>query len=248
MTARPTRAITAIMTGQSPRIIVVDDDVELRALLQRFLAEHGFAVRAVPDGTALQQQLARMPADAIVLDLMMPGEDGLAICRRLRADGDLTPILMLTAKGDPMDRILGLEMGADDYLAKPFTPRELVARLSSILRRTAGQARAAPDSRMAIGPFILDMGRMTLLRDDSAVPLSSREFAVLAALAASAGRPLSRAQLIERAHGRDAEVTDRAIDVQIVRLRKALGDDPADPRWIKTVWGVGYVLTEARPC
>ena len=236
------------MTGSQPRIIVVDDDAELRALLQRFLGEHGFAVRTVADGVALRQQLARMPADAIVLDLMMPGEDGLALCRRLRADGDPTPILMLTAKGDPMDRILGLEMGADDYLAKPFTPRELVARLSAILRRTAGQVRAAPDSRIAIGPFVLDMGKMTVTQGDDSVALSSREFAVLAALAASPGRPLSRAQLIERAHGRDAAVTDRAIDVQIVRLRKALGDDPADPRWIKTVWGVGYVLTEAQPC
>jgi two-component system, OmpR family, phosphate regulon response regulator OmpR len=248
MTAGRAHVITSTMTNSQPRIIVVDDDAELRALLQRFLSEHGFAVRAVADGATLLQQLPRMPADAIVLDLMMPGEDGLAICRRLRADGDPTPILMLTAKGDPMDRILGLEMGADNYLAKPFTPRELVARLSAILRRTAVPARAARDSCIAIGPYVLNMARMTLARDDVPVPLSSREFAVLAALAASPGRPLSRAQLIERAHGRDAEVTDRAIDVQIVRLRKALGEDPADPRWIKTVWGVGYVLTDARPC
>ncbi len=236
------------MVAFPPQIIVVDDDSELRALLQRFLSEHGFSVRTVADGRALQQQLSRVPADAIVLDLMMPGDDGLAICRRLRADGDLTPILMLTAKGDPVDRILGLEMGADDYLAKPFTPRELVARLAAILRRTAGQERRLRQGRIAIGPFVLDMERMTLTRDAVTVPLSSREFAVLAALAASPGRPLSRAQLIERAHGRDAEVTDRAIDVQIVRLRKALGDDPADPRWIKTVWGIGYVLADARPC
>jgi two-component system, OmpR family, phosphate regulon response regulator OmpR len=231
-----------------PRIIVVDDDVELRALLQRFLSEHGFWVRTVEGGTGLSQQLARSPADAIVLDLMMPGEDGLAVCRRLRASGDLTPILMLTAKGDPMDRILGLEMGADDYLAKPFTPRELVARLSAILRRTAGRARIDRDARLGFGPFVLDIGAMALTRDGTHVALSSREFAILAALAASAGRPLSRAQLIDRALGRDADVTDRAIDVQIVRLRKALDDDPADPRWIKTIWGVGYQLAEAQPC
>lgn len=236
------------MTVAAPRVIVVDDDAELRALLQRFLGEHGFAVRTVASGSALSQQLARTPADAIVLDLMMPGEDGLAVCRRLRAEGDQTPILMLTAKGDPMDRILGLEMGADDYLPKPFTPRELVARLSAILRRTAIVPQATREARLAIGPFVLDPAAMTLTRDAVTVPLSSREFAVLSALAASAGRPLSRAQLIERAHGRDAEVTDRAIDVQIVRLRKALGDDPADPQWIKTVWGVGYVLTGAAPC
>lgn len=243
---RHVRAMAIPMT--QPRIIVVDDDVELRMLLHRFLGEHGFAVRTVADGSTLLQQLARSPADAIVLDLMMPGEDGLAICRRLRAGGDMTPILMLTAKGDPMDRILGLEMGADDYLAKPFTPRELVARLSAILRRTAGQARVDRDVRLAFGPFVLDLATMTLARDGVPVPLSSREFAILSALAASNGRPLSRAQLIDRALGRDAEVTDRAIDVHIVRLRKALGDDPADPAWIRTVWGVGYVLTGAQPC
>ena len=236
------------MPLRPPRVIVVDDDAELRSLLQRFLNEHGFSVRVVPDGAALTRQLERSPADAIVLDLMLPGEDGLAVCRRLRAVGDLTPILMLTAKGDPVDRILGLEMGADDYLGKPFTPRELVARLSAVLRRTAGQRHAGPDRMIAIGPFMLNLDQMTLIRDGAVVPLSTREFAVLAALAASPGRPLSRAQLVDRAHGRDAEVTDRAIDVQIVRLRKAMADDPADPQWIKTVWGVGYVLIGARPC
>lgn len=237
-----------VMLNSPPRIIVVDDDAELRGLLHRYLGEQGFTVRTVSDGQTLSHQLARSPADAIVLDLMMPGEDGLAVCRRLRAAGDPTPILMLTAKGDPVDRILGLEMGADDYLAKPFTPRELVARLTAILRRTGGQARVERDSRIAFGPFILNLATMTLKREADLVPLSSREYAVLAALAASAGRPLSRAQLIDRALGREAEVTDRAIDVQIVRLRKAIGDDPANPAWIKTVWGVGYVLANAQPC
>jgi two-component system, OmpR family, phosphate regulon response regulator OmpR len=230
------------------RILVVDDDPELRSLLQRFLAEHGFSVRAVADGAALSSQLMREPADAIVLDLMLPGEDGLAICRRLRAAGDQTPILMLTAKGDPMDRILGLEMGADDYLAKPFTPRELVARLAAILRRVGPGAMALRDAVISFGPFALNPATMQLTRDGAAVPLSSREFALLNVLASSAGRPLSRAQLIDRAMGRDADVTDRAIDVQILRLRKALGDDPADPVWIKTIWGVGYMLAGAEPC
>lgn len=230
------------------RIIVVDDDRELRDLLQRFLSDHGFSVRAVMDGAALDKALAREPADAIVLDLMMPGEDGLAICRRLRANGDETPILMLTARGDPVDRIVGLEMGADDYLAKPFTPRELVARLAAVLRRAQGRVGAQAGKRLAFGPFILDLAAMTVMRDGTALTLSAREYALLAALAASAGHPLTRAQLIDRAMGRDADVTDRAIDVQIVRLRKALGDDPANPQWIKTVWGTGYVMIGVAIC
>lgn len=230
------------------RIIVVDDDPELRALLHRFLAEHGFSVRTVGDGAALTKALAREPADAIVLDLMMPGEDGLAICRRMRAAGDETPILMLTARGDAVDRIVGLEMGADDYLGKPFTPRELVARLSAVLRRAGGRIGGQTGKRLAFGPFVLDPAAMTVTRDGQPVLLSAREYALLGALAASAGRPLTRAQLIDRALGRDADVTDRAIDVQIVRLRKALGEDPVTPQWIKTVWGVGYVLSDASPC
>jgi two-component system phosphate regulon response regulator OmpR len=230
------------------RIIVVDDDAELRGQLQRFLTEHGFAVRMASGGAEMERLLAREPADAIVLDLMMPPPDGLTICRDLRARGENIPILMLTARGDPMDRILGLEMGADDYLPKPFTPRELVARLSAILRRLGPRATMQTDMLFRFGPFELNQSKMELLRDGVAVPLSSREFGLLAALAASAGRPLSRAQLIDRALGRDAEVTDRAIDVQVNRLRKALGDDPADPVWIKTVWGVGYVLAVDTPC
>lgn len=234
--------------GRPWRVIVVDDDPELRSLTQRFLGEHGFQVRAASGGTALDTLLAREPADAIVLDYMMPGEDGLTICRRLRAANDRTPIVMLTARGDPVDRVIGLEMGADDYLAKPFLPRELLARLHAVLRRTGPSPAVLAESRFAFGPFILDPAAMTVTRDGDPVPLSSREFALLAALASSGGRPLSRAQLIDRAMGRDAEVTDRAIDVQVARLRKALGENPADPQWIKTVWGTGYALAEVRPC
>jgi two-component system phosphate regulon response regulator OmpR len=230
------------------RIIVVDDDAELRGQLQRFLSEHGYAVRVANGGAELERLLAREPADAIVLDLMMPPPDGLTICRDLRARGENIPILMLTARGDPMDRILGLEMGADDYLPKPFTPRELVARLSAILRRVGPRATMQADMLFRFGPFELNQSKMELLRDGVPVALSSREFGLLVTLAASAGRPLSRAQLIDRALGRDAEVTDRAIDVQVNRLRKALGDDSADPAWIKTVWGVGYMLVADAQC
>ena len=230
------------------RILVVDDDAELRGQLQRFLSEHGFAVRIASGGAEMERLLQREPADAIVLDLMMPERDGLSICRDLRARGDAVPILMLTARGDPMDRILGLEMGADDYLAKPFTPRELVARLSAILRRTSSRGPLQPENIFRFGPFELNHSRMELRRDGEDVALSSREFGLLSALAASAGRPLSRAQLIDRALGRDAEVSDRAIDVQINRLRKAIGDDPTNPVWVKTVWGVGYVLAADAAC
>lgn len=230
------------MTERPPSILVVDDDPELRALLQRFLGEHGHAVRAAENGAALDRALQRDPPDLVVLDLMMPGEDGLAICRRLRAAGETVPIIMLTAKGDPVDRILGLEMGADDYLAKPFTPRELVARIDAVLRRLGPDRSMLRDEIVTIGPFTINFSAMSVMRDGQMLALSSREFALLAALARSAGRPLTRAQLIDRAMGRDAEVTDRAIDVQIGRLRKAVGDDPQSPRYVRTVWGTGYVL------
>ncbi|EDQ34070.1 Response regulator [Hoeflea phototrophica DFL-43] len=230
------------MNVKSDRVIVVDDDPELRTLLRRFLSEHGFETRAVDGGTALDRELSRSPADAIVLDLMMSGEDGLAICRRLRAAGDQTPIIMLTARGDPIDRIVGLETGADDYLAKPFEPRELVARLSAVLRRTRGMRDVPTDDTVTIGPLEINFSTRMVTRDGASLKLSSREFALLAAMVRSRGRPLSRAQLIERALGRDAEVTDRAVDVQIARLRRALGDRADDAGLIKTVWGVGYVL------
>lgn len=230
------------MHGKSNRVIVVDDDPELRALLRRFLSEHGFETRAVDGGAALDRELSRNPADAIVLDLMMPGEDGLAICRRLRASGDASPIVMLTARGDPIDRIIGLETGADDYLPKPFEPRELVARLTAVLRRARGQGDLSTDDVVTAGSLEVNLSTRTVTRDGATLKLSSREFALLAALVRSRGRPLSRAQLIERALGRDAEVTDRAVDVQIARLRRAIGDRADDAELIKTAWGVGYVL------
>lgn len=230
------------MNGKPDRVVVVDDDAELRALLRRFLTEHGFETRTVDGGGALDRELSRNPTDAIVLDLMMSGEDGLAICKRLRASGDMTPIIMLTARGDPIDRIVGLEAGADDYLPKPFEPRELVARLSAVLRRARGMNDVSPEDSVTVGPLQINLSTRAVTRDGAPLKLSSREFALLAALVRSRGRPLSRAQLIDRALGRDAEVTDRAVDVQITRLRRAIGDRADDAELIKTVWGVGYVL------
>jgi two-component system phosphate regulon response regulator OmpR len=216
------------MNAKPNKVIVVDDDPELRALLRRFLTEHGFDTRAVDGGTALDREVSRTPADAIVLDLMMSGEDGLAICRRLRAAGDMTPIVMLTARGDPIDRIIGLESGADDYLPKPFEPRELVARLSAVLRRTRGISDVRSDEIVTVGSLEINLSTRTVKRNGAPLKLSSREFALLAALVRSRGRPLSRAQLIDRALGRDAEVTDRAVDVQVARLRRAIGDRADD--------------------
>lgn len=233
------------MDASKGRILVVDDDIELRGLLQRYLGENGYEVRAVPDTQSMDRQLEREPFDAMVLDLMMPNEDGLSACRRLRAADQTIPIIVLTAKGDPIDRIIGIEMGADDYLAKPFEPRELLARLGAILRR-AGTASSARGTGKPIlfGPYVLDTEAMKLMRDEEVISLSTREFSILSTLAASHGRPVSRARIIDVAFGRDAEVTDRAVDVQITRLRKSIGEDSTNPVWIKTVWGVGYMLAK----
>lgn len=234
------------MTEIKGRLAILDDDSEIRTLLQRYLSENGYQVRAAVDATQLDRLLARESFDTIILDLMMPGEDGLSVCRRLRASGQDTPIIILTAKGDPIDRILGLEMGADDYLAKPFLPRELLARIEAIRRRTkSASSELSSDGVVQFGPFTLDLGHMCLKRNGTLIDLSVREFALLKAFIKHKGRPLSRAQIIDLAFGRDAEVTDRAVDVQIVRLRKLIEDDPANPNWIKTVWGHGYVFTRS---
>jgi two-component system phosphate regulon response regulator OmpR len=232
------------MTATLGRLVILDDDQEMRGLLQRYLTENGYAVRAVPDAKSLDRALSRETCDVLILDLMMPDEDGLSVCRRLRASGDQTPIIMLTAKGDPIDRVVGLEMGADDYIAKPFTPRELLARIAAIQRRRPASGFALPaEGRVTFGAHDLDLARMTLMRDGKPIELSTREFVLLKVLIQHAGRPLSRAQIIDLAMGRDAEVTDRAVDVQVVRLRKIIEDDPANPVWIRTVWGHGYVFT-----
>jgi DNA-binding response OmpR family regulator len=227
-----------------PRILVVDDDVRLRDLLTRYLGEQGFEVRAIPDSRELDKRLQRDPPHLVVLDLMLPGEDGLSVCRRLRAAGERVPIIMLTAKGEDVDRIVGLEMGADDYLPKPFNPRELVARIQAVLRRHAD--RPAPGSpsgegRVPFGPFRLDLAARTLERDGETTTLTTGEFALLRVFVQHPGTPLAREKLMQLARGRDHEVFDRAIDVQVSRLRKLVEADPANPRLIQTVWGFGYV-------
>ncbi len=229
----------------SIRVIVLDDDAEMRALLQRFLSEQGLAVRTVEDAPQLDRLLAREHFDLLVLDLMMPGEDGMSICRRLRHQGETIPIIMLTAKGDPVDRILGLEMGADDYLPKPFVARELLARIHALLRRQAmaeaGTASGRLD-RVCFGPFVLDLARRELMRDGQMLELSSTEFSLLRALATNPNRPLGRERLIELARGRDHDATEGSVNVQVLRLRRLIEADPANPKYIQTVWGVGYVF------
>ena len=229
---------------QVNRIIVLDDEAELRNMLQRFLTGHGFHVRAVADGKQLNRYLQREPYDLLVLDLMMEPEDGLSVCRRLRAEGQTMPILMLTAKGDPADRVIGLDTGADDYLAKPFLPDELVARIRALLRRqkiAAGDPTVA-SQMLSFGEFRFDVGKQTLTRAGVPVEVHSAQMLLLQALGASPNRPVSRENLLARARGRDHDALDRSIDVQILRLRQIVEEDPSKPRFIKTVWGVGYML------
>lgn len=231
------------MAISSPRVLILDDDADLRDMLRRYLSERGFTVQTAERSERLDRLLQREPFDALVLDITMPDEDGLSVCRRLRAAGQTIPILMLTARGDPADRIVGLEMGADDYLAKPFEPRELIARLHAVLRRQdmARQSNTlGNDEIVEFGPFVLNVSRMELLRDGEDVPLTNLEFRLLSLLAAHAGRPLSRDHLQDKLRGRENDAFDRSIDVYVSRLRGKIEENPASPKYLRTVWGVGY--------
>jgi DNA-binding response OmpR family regulator len=232
------------------KILVVDDDQRLRELLQRYLGEQGFSVRTAEDAAAMDRCLGREHFDLLVLDLMLPGEDGLSICRRLRTADSGMAILMLTAKGDEIDRIVGLEMGADDYLPKPFNPRELVARINAVLRRRASVPAGAPapeEGKVSFGDVEVDMTTRTLRRGEDTVPLTTGEFAVLKVLVTHPRQPLSRDKLTQLARGREHLPFDRAIDVQVSRLRKLVEPDPSQPRYIQTVWGLGYVFVPDGP-
>jgi two-component system phosphate regulon response regulator OmpR len=233
------------MAELKTRILIVDDDQRHRDLLVKYLGSEGYDVKAVADAAGLDKQLARDRYDLVVLDLMLPGEDGLSICRRLRAQQTAPAIIMLTAKGDDVDRIVGLEMGADDYLPKPFNPKELVARVKAVLRRKApaGPPGApAAGGVYAFGEFSLNLSTRTLARAGKPVQLTTGEFSVLKVLVQHPRQPLSRDKLMELARGREYEVFDRSIDVQISRLRKIVEEDPSKPRHIQTVWGFGYVF------
>ncbi|MHA7915723.1 osmolarity response regulator transcription factor OmpR [Alloalcanivorax xenomutans] len=233
------------MSEQVDKILVVDDDARLRGLLQRFLEEQGYAVKAAADAEQMDRALSREIYSLMVLDLMLPGEDGLSICRRLRESENDLPIIMLTAKGDDAERIEGLDAGADDYLPKPFNPKELSARIRAVLRRHVREVPGAPskaEGSVDFGPWTLDLSSRTLSRDGEPQALTTGEFAVLKALIQHQREPLTRDKLMSLARGREWSAMERSIDVQVSRLRRLLEEDPSKPRYIQTVWGVGYVF------
>src|SRR5574343_1418361 len=227
------------------RLLIVDDDRGIRDLLTRYLGEQGFYVKTAENATAMDRALLRDAFDLLILDLMLPGEDGLSICRRLRETHPELGILMLTARGDDVDRIIGLEMGADDYLPKPFNPRELVARIHAVLRRqpqTPPGAPATEDEDVRFGQIVVQLGTRVLIRNGEETLLTTGEFALLKVLLQHPRQPLSRDRLMELARGREYDVLDRCIDVHISRLRKLVENEPAQPRYLQTVWGFGYVF------
>ena len=231
------------MSAPDCHILIVDDDERIRALLRRFLERNGYFVTAARDAAQARRLLAGLEFDLIVLDVMMPGEDGFSLTRDLRARID-TPILLLTARGETSDRITGLESGADDYLPKPFEPRELLLRIAAILRRVPAAAAAAPKF-LTLGALRYDTEKGDLWQGEAPVRLTGTEQALLRRLAASRGQPVSRAQLIEdmgRGGGEEPDNSERAVDVQITRLRRKIEPDPREPRYLQTVRGTGYML------
>jgi DNA-binding response OmpR family regulator len=225
------------------RILLIEDDPRLAEMVSEYLGEAGFRVSIAGTGRAGLERLAREPFDALVLDLMLPDMDGLDVCRELRAKSD-TPVLMLTARGDAADRIVGLELGADDYLPKPFQPRELLARLRAILRR--GKGRSAASKPLRFGRLEIDRDARAVRVDGEARSLTAYQLALLLALAENAGRVLSRDSLMDLVKGEPLEAFDRSIDVHVSRIRAAIEDDPKKPRRIVTVRGAGYVFAKAQ--
>jgi DNA-binding response OmpR family regulator len=224
----------------STRILIIDDDTRLAGMVSDYLGEAGFRVTASATAFEGQQKLKREQFDALVLDLMLPDADGLEVCRRIRQTSDV-PILMLTARGDAMDRVVGLEIGADDYLPKPFEPRELLARLRAILRR---KSSTAPQDVKRFGRLEIDRAGRRVTVDGEERALTSYQFALLDALAANAGRVMSRDALMDLTKGEQLEAFDRSVDVHISRIRAAIEDDPKKPRRIITVRGAGYVFAK----
>jgi len=234
--------------AKDSHLLVVDDDPGIRELLCQYLGEQGFLVSAVEGGRAMDAWLAENTTDLVILDLMLPGEDGLSLARRLRIDHKL-PIIMISARGEEVDRIVGLEVGADDYLAKPFNPRELLARVRAVLRRNWPTSDPQPDtgSIFEFGPFRFEPEKRALYRDNSEVDLTKAEFDLLNVLVNHPNRVLSRDFIMECLSGNNRDPFDRSIDVRVTRLRHKIEDDPTQPRFVRTVWGVGYQFTPEEP-
>ncbi len=239
-------APVSISEAPKPHILIVDDDAEIRDLLSRFLSKHDFRVTTAKDGREMRQAFEDWSFDLVVLDLMMPGEDGLKLCRQIRGESAI-PIIMLTAMGEEVDRIIGLEDGADDYMAKPFNPRELAARIKAVLRRSANvNSPEAPEKNgaaLGFADFALNPATRSLKRGESDIPLTAGEYDLLIAFVGHPRRVLNRDQLLDMARGRAAIPFDRSIDVQVGRLRRKIEDDPKNPNLIKTVRGGGYMFT-----
>ncbi|MEW5770109.1 MAG: response regulator [Pseudomonadota bacterium] len=225
----------------TPRLLVVDDDAGIRDLLADYLAKQGMAVKTARDGREMDERLTEFTPDLVVMDLMMPGEDGLSLTRRIKAERDV-PVIMLSARGEDIDRIVGLEVGADDYLPKPFNPRELLARIRAVLRRGGGRGEAEAGEVFRFGPFALDLASQALSREGEEIPLTQAEFTLLKIFIEHPNRALSRDQIMDWLKGFERDPFDRSIDVRVTRLRKKLEDDPANPVYIRTVWGQGYLF------
>ena len=225
------------------RVLIIDDDYRLADMLVTYLSGHGLQVEHRPDGTTGLDALRRHAFDALILDVMLPDLDGFEVCRRIRATSDL-PVLMLTARGDELDRVVGLELGADDYLPKPFSPRELLARLRAITRRARTRPRELDVLRF--GPLEIDRDARVVRVDGEARALTSHQFELLRVLAENAGRVMSRDALMDAVRGEPLQAFDRSIDVHVSRIRAAIEEDPRSPRWVLTVRGAGYVFTRSQ--
>jgi two-component system, OmpR family, phosphate regulon response regulator OmpR len=224
-----------------PHVLIVDDDQQIRTMLARFLGEHGMRVTQASDGVNMFKTMETGRFDVIVLDVMMPGEDGFTLCRKLRAESAI-PLILLTARNSETDRIVGLELGADDYLGKPFEPRELLARVKALLRRA--QPVSGPDDVLAFGRLEIDLGAREARLDGKRCDLTSHQFELLAVLAQSAGRVLTRDQIMDALRGHPMEAFDRSIDVHVSRIRAAIEDDPKTPKRVLTVRGAGYIFAK----
>ena len=230
------------MTEKIHVLALIDDDPKILDLTAKYLTDNSFIVHAGKSGKELDEILKKYEADLIILDLMMPEESGLQICQRLRVNQVVTPIIMLTAKGDEVDRIIGLEMGADDYLPKPFNPRELLARINAIIRRKETFSKKLSTKSINFGDFIFDIQNRNLSKNGKNISITTGEFDLLKVFTERPKQPLSRDQIMQLSRGKEIDVFDRSIDVQISRIRKLIEDNPNNPKYLQTKWGFGYIF------